>query len=177
MPDVIVVDCESTGLEPWSFPVEVAWYNLMTDEHCEFIPPHDQQWVLDNAHPDALEKNHYKERILGQPQDDGTEGKRLRELSQGAVLLGSNVRQDAQWLMRMFAAQYGIVEYEEPWKYRLVELGSLAMFPMRRPIDDPPGLFDVCQFLGVEPGDHSAMHDVMATVKCVKKLQTLQAMW
>lgn len=177
MPDVIVVDCESTGLERWSFPVEVAWYNMRTDEHSMFVPPHDRQWVLDNGHPDALAKNGYKERIFDAPQDDGTEAQRFHEMVTGAILLGSNVRQDAQWLMRMFIKQYGLALEEEPWKYRLVELGSLALFPMRRPLDDPPGLFDVCQFLGVEPGDHSAMNDVLATVKCARKLETLKAMF
>lgn len=177
MPDVIVVDCETTGLRTWDIPVEVAWYNLRTDEHSQFIPPHNREWVLDVAQPDALETNNYRERIMGLPQDDGTEGKRFRAMVDSAILLGSNVRQDATWLMNMFNQQYFLAEVKEPWFYRLVELGSLALFPMRRPFWDPPGLFDICEYLGVEPGDHSAMNDVLATVKCARKLETLKAMF
>jgi DNA polymerase III subunit epsilon len=171
----VVVDCESTGLTEASIAIEVAWWDLDTDERGSFIPPHSEQWVRDNAHPEALAINGYNERIAGHPQDDGTEVYRLHHALRGQCIAGVNVgRADCAWLYRMFR-QAGMAP--EPWHYRLGEIGPYAAGVLGLPMEDMPGLANMCVLLGVdpEPEVHSAANGVTVTGLVLRELRVRRA--
>lgn len=163
----IVVDCESSGLDPAVHePVEVAWHDLTTGDHGRFVPQHD----LIGADEDALAINGYFRRGLDQePQDDGAEVGRLHTALRGQTLAGSNPRFDAAMLTVAFV-RYGLDE--EPWHHRLDDLAARAAQELG--LDDLPGLATVCDLLGVRAPDHSAAGDVRATVECFRKLAARQ---
>jgi DNA polymerase-3 subunit epsilon len=166
---LVIVDVETTGLEPHDICVEVGWHDLRTGEHGGFVPAHDVAWVLDNAHPRALEVNGYRERLVDAKQDDGYEVHRLHHRLRGQSLGGSNVRTDAAHMARLFADEDLA---REPWHYHLAELSSYACGVLGIPITDPPGLWSCCELLGVEPeGDvHTAEGGASATARCFTAL-------
>ncbi len=164
---LVVVDTETTGLTEKDIIVEVAWWDLGTDERGRFIPRHDVAWVLSNAHPDALAINGYEARLANAPQDDGTELVRLHHALRGQCLGGSNVRYDAAKLARLFAVNR---LHPEPWFYHLSELSPFACGVLGLPLTDPPGLSACCDLLGVTRGDHTAEADVTATGECFRAL-------
>ncbi len=168
--ELVIVDVETTGLEPHDICVEVGWHDLRTGEHGGFVPSHDVAWVLENAHPKALEVNGYRERLVEAKQDDGSELHRLHHRLRGQSLGGSNVRTDAAHMARMFVAAEGLVR--EPWHYHLAELSSYACGVLGLPITEPPGLWTCCELLGVEPeGDvHTAQGGASATARCFTAL-------
>src|SRR4051812_50083247 len=92
--DLIVVDVETTGLNPFNdICVEIGWENTRTGEQGVFIPKHDPDYVLAVASPRALEVNGYRERILGKPQDeDQQELARLYRVFEGNVMGGFHIR-------------------------------------------------------------------------------------
>jgi hypothetical protein len=157
---VVVVDTETTGLREQDITVEVAWWDLDTDERGRFVPKHNVEWVRANAHPDALALNGYEQRISGATQDDGAGVRRLHEVLRGQVLAGSNVRFDAAKLAALFAV-WGLAR--EPWFYHLAELGPYAAGVLGVPLWDMPGLSGTCALLDIPPGDHTAEADVTAT--------------
>lgn len=157
---IVVVDTETTGLSSRDIAVEVAWWDLDTDERGRFVPKHNVAWVMENAHPDALAMNGYHERLAGAQQDDGTGVRRLHEVLRGQVLAGSNVRFDAGKLAALFEV-WGLAK--EPWFYHLGELGPYAAGVLRVPLWDMPGLSGTCALLEIPAGDHTAEADVTAT--------------
>lgn len=166
----VVVDCESTGLTDDAIAIEIGWWDLDTDERGSFIPPHNEEWVLYNGHPDALRINGYRERIVGKPQDDGTEVARLHHALRGQCIAGANIgRADCAWLVKVFR-NAGL--HPEPWNYRLGELGPYAAGVLRIRLADAPGLSDLCVRLGidVEPEVHTADNGVTATGLVLKAL-------
>lgn len=165
---VVVVDTETTGLTERDIAVEVAWWDLDTDERGRFVPKHNTAWVLANAHPDALAINGYEQRLADATQDDGTGVSRLHEVLRGQVLAGSNVRFDAGKLAALFDV-WGLAK--EPWFYHLAELGPFAAGTLGLPLWDMPGLSASCELLDIEPGDHTAEADVTATGLCFRALQ------
>jgi hypothetical protein len=162
----VVVDCESSGLRIVDCAVEVAWWDLSSGERGRFIPEHDEAWVLKHGEPRALEINDYSGRIEGEPQDDGTEVARLYRQVEGAALVGSNIRQDAQWLEDMFIGAgfdqprqvdgVDVPRPTQPWHHRMWDLSVMAATEFG--LDELPGLWDICQMLDLEPeGDvHTA---------------------
>jgi len=171
---VIVVDCECSGFDPRVHQViEVAWWNLNTDERGCFIPVHDPTNVIAVAHPEALKVNRYIDRIATAPQDfDGSELARLHSRLSGdslyyrAVMVGSNPKFDARFLAPLFG-RAGLCG--DPWGALWdlsVEVGRLFGLDMSR----RPGLTRICELLGVEPGDHTAAGDVQATGLCFREL-------
>jgi DNA polymerase-3 subunit epsilon len=170
------VDCESTGIRPdVDIPIEVAYWDLETDERGCFIPKHNEQWVLDNAQPKAMEVNGYKERILGQPHDDGTEVDRLHRVLRGQCIAGFNVgRADCDWLYKLFK-HHGM--HPDPWHYRLGEIGSYAAGVLGEPLEDQPGLANLCVRLGIppEPEVHTAANGVTVTGLVLKELRVRRA--
>lgn len=164
---LVVVDTETTGLTEKDIIVEVAWWDLGTDERGRFVPAHDVGWVLENAHPDALTLNGYHARLLDAEHDDGTELDRLHRVLRGQVIGGSNIRYDVAKLARLFAGN-GL--HPEPWFYHLAELAPYACGVLGLPLTDPPGLAACCELLSVPPGDHTAEADVTATGECFRAL-------
>jgi DNA polymerase III subunit epsilon len=166
----VVVDCESTGLTDDAIAIEVAWWDLDTDERGSFIPPHSEAWVREHGHPDALRINGYLDRIAGQQHDDGTEVRRLHLALRGQCIAGANVgRADCAWLVKMFRQQ-GL--HPEPWHYRLGEIGPYAAGILGLPLSEAPGLGDICDLMGVdaEPEVHTAANGVTATGLALKAL-------
>ena len=170
---MIITDCESSGLRPgFDIAVEVAWCDLLDGRGGVFVPEHDTKWVLHNAEPKALEINGYRERILHAKQDDGTEVQRLYDTLKGRTMAGSNPAVDARWLEELFQSQakldVSLMIPAQPWHYRLEDLSVAAKYTLG--LAYLPGLLDVCKMLGVQPGDHSAWGDVVATARCFDKL-------
>lgn len=177
---IIVVDLETSGLNPKTHSaVEVAWWNLTTDERGCFIPPHDVSKVLAAAEIKALQINRYIDRIADQPQDvDHREAERLltqfrgykhfppEPLPQAATLLGANPRIDAEFLRRVLS-----VGGREPWHYRLWDISAYAAGVLN--LDYVPGLWDICEALDIEHNDHTAEGDVTATGLCFKELRAM----
>ena len=172
MRDLIVVDCESTGLRRgFDIAVEVAWMNVDTGESGEFVPYHSVAWVLEFADPVALEINGYRDRLMSAKQDDGTETVRLHEVLKDNALAGSNPRADADWLVPVFA-EHGLDG--EPQHYRFPDVASFGSGVLGINPRELQGLFGISSRLGVKPGDHTAMADVVATAECFRRLEKIQ---
>lgn len=169
---IVVVDCESLGLEAHQPAIEVAFWDLTTGEHGCFLPvrlPED----LPGAEPEALRVNGFFERGLDElPQDEsGEELAHLHALLSENVLAGSNPGFDAQKLNLMFERDGRFPP--TPWHYRLLDLapysaGVLGLHPTVL-----PGLARVCKLLNIEAGTHSAMSDVFAAGQCFLELQNI----
>lgn len=169
---LVIIDVETSGLEPHDICVEVGWHVAATGEHGSFVPAHDVTWVLEHGHPRALAINGYRERLQHAPQDDGTEVARLHRIVAGKTLGGSNVRTDAAHMARLHDAA-GLER--EPWHHRLAELPSYAAGVLGLPITDLPGLWACCELLGVDTEDdvHSAAGGAAATARCFAALARL----
>lgn len=171
---IVVVDCESTGLRGIDIAVEVAWIDLATDDRGSFVPQHDVQWVLDEAEPRALEVNGYRERLIKAAQDDGGRARELYDVLDGAVLAGSNPTADAAWLEKLFARHCGELATGDriapfrPWHHRMLDLSAYAAGVLSLPPGQLPGLWDLCNLLGVtpEPDVHSAAEGAAVTARC-----------
>lgn len=189
--DIIVVDVETNGLSYERHQaVEVAWWNLTTDQRGRFVPPHNVAQVLSAADIEALVVNRYVERLAREVQDyPGHELHRLHDqllsydeddvdAEQGAAevrhtLAGSNPAFDAHFLAKLFAAN-DATDYEpEPWHHRLWDLSAYAAGVLG--LDELPGLARVCELLGVDAPDHTAEGDVTATGRCFLQLQQIVA--
>ncbi len=164
---IVVVDVETTGLRPTDICVEVAWWDLSTDERGSFVPRHDMEWVAENGHPDALVLNGYADRIAITPMDDGAELRRLHHALRGQRLAGSNPAFDAGHVARLFTA--GAL-HPDPWHHRLLDLSAYAAGVLGLDPGDLPGCAGVCDLLGIPAGDHSAQADVTATGLAFKAL-------
>jgi hypothetical protein len=176
--NIIVVDVETNGLNIARHQaVEVAWWNLTTDARGWFVPPHNVSEILGKADLKALQVNRYVDRIAEREQDSDGDGlttlhnqfsvydEDLATFTQH-TLAGSNPRLDAAMVNKLFAGS----EFLEidPWHYRLLDVGAYAMGALG--LGEVPGLWDVCQALGIPPGDHSAEADVTATGLCLRAL-------
>lgn len=178
---IVVVDCESTGLRDEDVAVEIAWHDLATGERGSFVPRHDRAWVLEFAEPRALEINGYRERLVDAEQDDGTQARALYALLDGNVLAGSNPTADAEWLEHVFVEAVDLATVDpqsrrpapfRPWHHRMLDLSAYAAGVLSADPAALPGLWDVCQALGVgtEPDVHSATAGVAVTVACLEAL-------
>lgn len=190
---IIVVDCETNGLDIDRHQVvEVAWWNLTTDERGTFIPQHNPSEILASADIEALRINRYIDRIAGQPQDwqhkellnlweqfgDFDEDNVDDEHGAGWIrhtLAGSNSTFDAGMLRKLFARLHNYFEIDEftPWHHRLWDVSAYAAGVLG--LDQLPGLHTVCELLDIPPPDHTAEGDVTATGRCFRKLQLLVA--
>ncbi len=173
---VVVVDVEATGLDPARhICVEVAWWDLDTDERGHFIPRHTVSTALAGAEVRALRVNRYIDRIADQPQDwDAEHANRLSEVIHCNTLAGSNPAFDAAFLLKMFAdvesRDLGLIPN---WHHRLWDLSAYAAGVLR--LDHLPGLEEVCERLAdfkARP-DHTAVGDVTATGLCFRALFAL----
>lgn len=180
---IVVVDTETTGLDlDVHVPVEVAWWNLDTDERGCFVPPH-QDW-LRSADPEALRLNRYSERIAPRPVDARyAQARELYAQLRGNTLAGSNPAFDGAMLEVLFTQMwmYGpegpvalsAAQTACPWHHRLFDLAAYTAGVLGLDPHELPGLGRVCQLLGmtVSPAQaHDAGADVGATVACFRVL-------
>lgn len=173
---VIVVDVETSGRDPERHAVvEVAWQNLRTGENDVFIPRHTPSEVLAAAEIEALRVNRYLDRLTDVELQDhtGEDAATLANQLHGHTLAGANPRFDWEFLRRMFAA-FDTDEFDvfvpEP-HYRLLDLSAYAAGVLGLPINELPGLSDVCGLLGIErAGKHTAADDVRDTAACFRVL-------
>lgn len=169
----VVVDVETTGLDHTRHvPVEVAWWDLTTGARGVFIPPHPN-FDMHNAEVIALELNGYYDRGLDNPNRwdlDRAELRTLHAVLVGQTLAGSNPGFDARFLAPLFAAER---LDPEPWHHRLDDLAGYARGVLG--LGHLPGLSEVCELVGVVPGDHTAEADVLATGRAFLELARRRA--
>lgn len=160
----VVVDCETNGLNPEIHQaVEIAWWNLTTDERGCYIPEHNVGRVLGLAEVKALQINRYIDRIADRvPVNDFAESSQLRDALRGSTLAGSNPSFDAAMLRKHLRLSTDL------WHHRMWDLSAYAAGVLG--LDELPGLAKVCELLDIEPGDHTAEADVLATGFCFKAL-------
>ncbi len=184
--ELVVVDLETTGTNAGQHDVvEIAWWNLTTGERDAFVPLHDPNDVLLTADLGALAINRYIERgLYARADTDDPDGHRLANLydqlaggddphrttpadrRRRALLTGKNPWFDAAFLAHLWG--------REPWNYQLRDIGNYAAGVLGIPLDEPLGLSDICERLGVPlAGHHCAEADVTATGMCVLELQRL----
>lgn len=171
--DIIVVDVETTGLDPERHTVvEVAWYNLTTWEHGCFVPPHNPSKVLADAEIKALQVNRYLDRLADEEQDrDGSQALALAEQLHGNTLAGSNPAFDAAFLRSMFEGYEDTETFVPAWHHRLLDLSAYAAGVLGIPPAELPGLSTVCDLLGVDNvAPHTAAGDCAATAACFRTL-------
>lgn len=169
--DIIVVDVETTGLDPERHTVvEVAWYNLTTWEHGCFVPPHNPNKVLADAEIRALQVNRYLDRLADAEQDDGTAARILANHLHGNILAGSNPAFDAVFLRDLFDYYYRDMVVPR-WHHRLLDLSAYAAGVLGIPPAELPGLSTVCDLLEADNvAPHTAAGDCAATAACFRTL-------
>lgn len=176
--DVIVVDVETTGLDPSRHGViEVAWVSLDTGQRGQFVPPHRPNDVLLEADIRALQVNRYIDRIADAPQDTtGDAASALLAMLDGNTLAGSNPRFDAAFLQKMLTEGYlPDYEFEPTWHHRLLDLSAYAAGVLDLSLGNLPGLSEVCDLLGVvNDAPHTALGDAMATAECFRILRRIR---
>lgn len=179
MRQLIVVDVETTGLEERHVAIEVAAVNVQTGEELYFVP-HVTSTALGAADREALQINRYYERGIWAQMDNlaittWAHWDQLRVMLLGNTLGGSNPRFDAPKLMRGINHWADRTKHlPEPWHYRLADLSAYAAGALGLPLTELPGLYKVCELLGVKNEEvHSAMGDARATAECFRLLQSM----
>lgn len=157
---------------PYGVPVEAGWWDLDDPDEAitSFVPNHNRTWVRAYGDPESLMVNRYLERLVDAEQDDGTAVKELHTRLAGNCLAGSNPAFDVKFLRPLFAS-YGL--NPEPWHHQLRDLSAYAAGKLGIHPREQPSLAKVCEFLDVEPPDHTAAGDVLATGRCFKALVTM----
>lgn len=185
--DLIVVDVETTGLDPYRHVViEVAAVNVSTGKTLAFVP-HLPGEDLAAADAQALGVNRYFERGVAlealPPAETRVRYEQLWEMLKGNRFGGANARFDAEMLrwgyaraenprvMDRYGAVYNPHPVEEPWDYRLADLGCYAAPLLGLDPVDIPGLSEVCTLLEVDnTAPHTALGDARAAAKCFNLL-------
>jgi DNA polymerase-3 subunit epsilon len=132
----VYLDVETTGLDPDRHEIwEIAW--AVGDERIQVAQvPHDVR----TGNPDSLrvcDYWHLSDPLATQRHIDN----RLRALLADAMIIGSNPRFDAAFLLR----RWGLHESEAPWHYRLLDVGAYAAGVLG--LDHVPGLAEVVKLL------------------------------
>lgn len=154
---MVVCDVETSGLRDLDIPVEVAWWDLTTDQRGVIVTEHNTAWVLEHGHPDALEINGYRRRLAAAEQSPPTE---LHRVLRGQCLAGANVRFDAAHLSKLFVAT-GM--HPTPFHHRLLDVEAYAAGVLGLDPGELPGLAQLCALFDTPPPDHTAQADVTAT--------------
>lgn len=170
---IVVVDVETNGLDPQIHQaVEVAWWNLDTDERGDFVPAHSVRDVLAAADLKALQVNDYVNKIAPRADDLDSQGahqiyEELYNQLTGATLVGSNVQFDAAMISQLFARTLDI--HPTPWHHRHWEIGPYAAGVLG--LKHVPGLWEITQLLGLPENDHTAAGDVDLTGRAFLELR------
>lgn len=188
MTELIVVDCETTGLDVSRHVViEVAAVNVRTGEFLTFVPMFDKR-DLREASPEALAVNRYFERRVFRDMLSDAETRaayeRLWEMLRGNTFAGANARFDALMLSHAYGRlsgrwSGGLAVYEpveEPWRYRLLDVGSYAAGVLGENPSEVWSLNRVCEAVGVTRGEqHTAVADAQDAAQCLRRLYALAA--
>lgn len=169
---LIVVDVESTGLDPKvHVPIEIAAINVDTGEVLSFVPYLSPNMLV-LADPDALRINRYFERGVYKKalDEQGTANMYLGpwEFLRGNTLAGANPRFDAAMLVSGHD-RFTTAKVEEPWHHRLPDVSSYVAGALGIYAAELPGLADCCERLGgVNDVEHSALGDAKAAAECFR---------
>ena len=176
--EIVVVDCESTGLHDEAVIVELAAINLRTGEELLIVPEVSQE-ALGKAQPEAIRLNRYYERGLFKETTPSFLEYDLRDWLRGNTLAGSNPAFDANLLAHHdVSGVYGRADPLGPvWHHRLLDLSAYAAGVLGLPPTELPGLHKVCELVGVEnEGEHTALGDARATAECFRRLMAIGGM-
>lgn len=166
------VDTETLGLDLDLHDVwELAWAIENGDIQSGFLV-HDPT----DADPKAMEVNQYKQRYDADEVNSLVEYDLLHEMHEARdrgdalILVGANPSFDSYRLRRRWN--------QEPWHYRMVDLGTYAMVAMNS--HEPIGLIHIANWLRnngyrdeVPLPDHTAAGDVATARGCHKALMTI----
>lgn len=170
---LIVVDCETTGLGADARILEIAAINATTGEELYFVPHLSRQEIA-YADPEALAINRYYERRVWEHMLDEesthNEYLKLQEMLTENTFGGSNPRFDAQLVERQPRIG-GVAPIGAVWHHRLADVSAYACGALGLDPAEPPGLADICKQLNIPAPDHSAYGDATATVECFRKLR------
>lgn len=173
--DLIVVDLETTGLDPAIHRIlEVAAINTSTGEVIHFVPDIDPA-DLGIADGYAMQTNRYYERGAWKHklshEASCEQYERLSDMLRGNTFAGSNPRFDANFLTRSWSSFFD----PEPWHHRLADLAAYAAGALGIAPNELVGLGAICARLDVNPGvAHSALDDAKATAECFRQLTRMK---
>lgn len=171
MSRIAIVDCETTGLDPFLHEVWEAAVILRSggveSEHVFRIEPN-----LATADPKALEINRYTERTSapGWVWDDPREAANsIAFLLSGAVMVGSNPAFDAEMLACLLdRCRVG----PRPWHYRTVDVATLAAGYLHgrrlcdlRELAPPWSSREVSRAVGIEPPGPDVAHTALGDAR------------
>ncbi|WP_182359539.1 3'-5' exonuclease [Tomitella gaofuii] len=171
---VIVVDVETTGLDPAKHTVvELAAVDLGTGDHRVIVPGLRKE-DLAAASPRAWTVNKYFERrVYEQAMGKSALNDALCELFgwlDGATLAGCNPAFDAAFLAALFADRCD--EGVPTWHHRLADLSTLTAAALQKDPLKLPGLDVCCAWWGVtNQAPHTALGDAQATAECLRMLR------
>lgn len=172
-PHLIVVDVETSGLDPLTHDVlEVAAIDLTAGDELHFVPtPTRPEWQT-NAEPEALRINRYYERgVYNDQVDTATTGKRwktLADMLDGNILAGANPQFDAAFVDAALR-HWGI---EPTRRHQLRDLATYASGILRLDPAEPISSAAIFAKLGIVNRDpHSARGDATATAAAFSALR------
>lgn len=175
LPHLIVVDVETSGLDPTIHDVlEVAAIDLATGDELHFVPtPISSVWLEQSSAP-AMRVNRYFERGVFEHQVDlETTRKRWETLGtmlDGNILAGANPAFDARFVDQ--AMSHHVVECRR--RYQLRDLATYAAGVLRTDPAAPTSSSEVYAALGITNEEaHSALGDARATAEAFNKLRAL----
>ncbi|QFG11480.1 DNA polymerase exonuclease subunit [Mycobacterium phage Ekdilam] len=176
---LIVVDCETTGLHDDAAIVEVAAVNVDTGASLRFVP-HVTCEQFGDAQPVAMEINRYFERGLWREmltsEQTAVAWSELQDMLRGNTFAGSNPTFDSTLIARQLAGGIFPLPVGKVWHHRLADLAAYAAGKLDVDPTALQGLDDVAERLGVPVVDrHSAMADAAATAFCFDLLRNTKA--
>lgn len=176
----VFLDTETTGLHAYNQVLEVGWAVGYGEPLVAY--PNGLPNLIADADPAALFVNKFGARYystMDPMKYNWAMWKQLVEDVTGKILVGANIRFDAELLMRTFAFKQELPEAanefasREPWNYRLLDIEAFAAGVLGFDIigDGMPGFRSTAGELRergyeIPNPDHTAVGDVIATRAC-----------
>lgn len=166
MNDLIYLDTETTGLDPYLHEVWEIAYAINDGPVRVCNVPHS----IVTADEEALKMNGYWERGIIEYRDENTFDLILRKNIKGNTIVGANPAFDVEFLRK----RWGVT----PWHYRKIDVESMAFLLFS--YDRPKGLADISKDLrrlgySIPDPDHSAAKDVEVVREVYRALHREQA--
>jgi len=102
MADMIVIDCESSGLHPESYPIEIAWLDVYTGEHDSFLIQPAPTWTYWDLDAERRVHKISRELLTSSGVPVQTAALRLNERLMGLTVYSDAVDRDRQWVSKLF---------------------------------------------------------------------------